>query len=509
MADTTLAAALAATAETVENRKAVLQQTHPLVDQYGATWTTLLDAYEGAGGFMDGAYLWQHAREDGAEFRRRRENARYHNFAKAIVNLYARYVMGKGVTRKTEDAGLTAWWEDVDGAQTTMDAFMGRALKLALAAGHEGILMDKTPETAAGPTKADERARPFVTLYQPTAIRDWRKVRNDLVALKLAEAAPNADIFAPVTTSDEPERYLLWTDTEWARFDADGELLAEGTHDLGRIPFLWLMPESSALHPEIGQSLVGDPNVHKALYNRCSEEDIVLRTQGFSLFVIQANNPDDVERIKAQFGGEVGPTRAIITAGAASFATPDQAVPEAIRANTAWLIQEIYRAAHVRFNRDSLAAESGEAIRLQHAELNEMLSGCAKECQRVEEQLAHLYFAWTSPSPEAAAQAYERSQTSIEYPREFFARELLVEIDEIAQAIALELGQTFETRLKSKLVRRMDPDLDPATLEKVDAELAQTNRPPDPQALQADLQANAQARLAAFIRPAMAEGAPA
>ena len=504
MAETTLAARLLGL--TGDARKAVLTLTHALHDQHHESWTILLDAYEGSGGFLTGDYLWQYKRETDTDFRKRKGQARYHNFAKAIVDLYVRYVMGKQITRTTKNAELEAWWENIDGAGASQHDVMVRALRLSLASGHQGLLVDKTPEAPTGPSRADERARPFVTLYSPTSILDWRIVRNELVGLKLAEDAPSADILEDAS-GEGPGQYLIWTPTEWARFTPDGELVAmagaEGVHNLQRIPFVLMRPEPSALHPFLGQSLLGDANVYRALYNRCSEEDEVLRGQSFSLFVIQANSPDDVERIKQQFSGEVGVSRAVVTSGTASYETPDQAVPEAIRKNISWLIQEVYRAAHVRFNRESLDAESAEAIRLQHSELNEMLVGTAAECQRVELELAKNYFAWTTPTPEAAMAAFDAAEVSVSYPSEFFVGEMLADLEALSQAIAIDFGETFTKTQKKRMARRYDPSLDLKTLEDVDKEIDGQKPREEPNGLGVadQLRANAAQRLGVIAEP--------
>lgn len=515
MAETTLARRLLDLEG--DSRKASLKATHALHKTYLDAWTTLLDAYEGSGGFLDGSYLWRYRREDTSPFNERQQQARYHNFAKTIVGIYVRHVLGKHLTRTTTNPELEAWWEDVDGAGTPIHDFMKRALKLGLALGHEGILVDKTPDLPTGPAKADERARPFLTLYHPPSILDWRLDRNELVGLKLAESARQPDILTPLSDSDEPEQYLLFDRAEWARFTPDAELIttelaAEGLHDLGLIPFVVLRPEPSTVHPFIGLPLLGDAKVYKALYNRCSEEDEVLRAQGFSLFVIQANSPDDVERIKQQFGGEVGTTRAVVTSGTATFETPDQAVPEAIRKNISWLIQEIYRAAHVRFDRESLDAESAEAIRLQHSELNEMLVGTAQECHRVEQALARMFFAWTTATPEQAEAAYQKAEVTISYPTEFFTSDMLADLEALAQALSIDFGETFKKAQKKRMARRYDPSMDVKTLDEIDAEIdaQQAEAESSVVAIGEQLRSNAAQRMAALMgdreqRAAMAE----
>ena len=74
-------------------------------------------------------------------------------------------------------------------------------------------------------------------------------------------------------------------------------------------------------------------------------------------------------------------------------------------------------------------------------------------------------------------------------------------MQEVAEALALQLGPTFTARTKQKLVRTMDPDLDKETLDEIDAELDET---PEPQVggeqdLRALLQQRSQQRLTPLL----------
>lgn len=483
------------TALSVDERRRALKTTHPLYATHRDTWDILLSAYEGRGGFLSGDYLWKYPNELAEDFTKRKAQARYHNYVKTLVNSYVRHVFGQGITRTTSDAGLDAWWADVDTAGTDVETFMMRATRLALPLGHVGLLVDKTQDAPEGPSVAEERGRPLVTLYTPLAILDWRLEQGvELIGLKLAERIEEPDLLADA--KDDAFRYLLWTPEEWARVDEEAETVTAIEHNLGRVPFVWFQPEPSAQYPVFGQPLV-PAGLVRAMFNRGSEEDEVLRSQAFSVLALQVPPDGDVEEARNQLGPDIGTTRALVVKGTVDWKTPDQAVPGTIRENFKYLVQEIYRAAHVRWERDSLDAESAEAIRLQHSELNEMLTGLANEAQRVETALAKLYFSWTSPTPEAAEVAFERANVVIEYPREFFTRDLLAEIQETADAIALSLGPTFTARLKKRLVRTMDPDVDEPTLKTIDAEL---DTPADaaPQALADQLRTGTVGRLAAF-----------
>lgn len=460
-----------------EDRKKLLARRHALHVEYSPHWAVFLDAYEGSGGFLDGEYLWKYPREETNDYTNRQTQARYHNYAKSLVNLYVRHVLHRDVDRKSEDERLTQWWSDVDGAGTKMTDLMKRAAHLALAIGHEGILIDKTTDVPAGPSRADDKGQPIAVLYTPQDITDWRLERNELVGLKLKESVDNPDILAKDEDNTESCQYLVWSQLEgWIRVDEDGELVTGpnagfDNPKLDLVPFAVLRPEASAAHPFLGQSLLGNANVFKALFNRCSEEDNVLRDSSWSMLTVSVPNDGDVAAVKEEVGTEVGTTRAIIAKGTIDWKGPNQEVPKSVRDAVQFLVQEIYRMAHANYQRDSRDAESAEALRIKHSELNEMLVGLAGAMMEAELAVARFFFAWMEPTPLLAQAAYDKAKVSITYPREFFVKDLLEELQIWAEAIALDLGLTFTQRTKLRAAKTLDPDMDETTLKKVEDEI--------------------------------------
>lgn len=443
-----------------EARTAILQQVHPLHAERSAGWRMLLDAFEGSGGFANGGYLWQYANEKQDEFEDRQEMARYHNYAKGLINIYVRHVFREGVKREAKSTPeLEAWWKNVDGARTRIDDFMKRGARLALAAGHTGCLVDKTTTPPTGPSLADDKGAIIASLFSAPAVLDWRLQAGEITGVKLLEGASPSSITDPVLTGDDATQYLLWDTRGWARFSHTGEVLAASNpaRPLGLVPLSMIRPEPSAEYPFLGMSLLGDPNVYRALLNRCSEQDEVARDQAFSMLVVSVAPEGDVSKAKAQIGTDVGTTRAIVVQGDAEYVTADMGVLEAIGKLIDFLIREIYRAAHVRWEMDSADAQSADAIRLQHTELNEMLANLGAELQRVELDLARFWFRWRFPGTDDAA--FEKANVTIVYPREFFIADLLQELEKWANALKLDLGLTFEHWLKRRVVDQLAPDL--------------------------------------------------
>jgi hypothetical protein len=454
-----------------EQKTEALESVHPDYTANVEHWQMLIDAFEGTGGFADGEYLWPYRNELPEDFGKRQKMARYHNYVETIIDLYCQHVFTREPDRQTDNEELREWWDDVDGHGTPMTDFLRQSVALALAAGHVGILMDQTTDEPAGPSKADQRARPFLTRYLATSITDWRMADTEVIGIKLREAVPAESIIDPVPEEDEALRYLLWDEEGWARFDHKGNLIAGGLPGLGLVPFEVVRPKPSILRPFMGRSLFSNSKIIQALFNRMSEQDEVLRNQAFSLLAVCVGETGDVEAARKQIGTQVGTTTALVSQGEAEYISPDMKIPEVLGESILQIIREMYRVAHMRYERDSLQAESAEAIRLQFKELNEMLQGLASELQRVEHQMAWFWCCWQSTTPQAAEALYEQANVTVNYPDEFFLADLILDLEGWTQAIHMGLGETMEKRLKKRAVRRLEPELQPDEAKKIEAEI--------------------------------------
>lgn len=439
---------------------AILERVHPEYSIRRQAWQVLLDAYEGSGGFLDGAYLWPYPRESAESFFERKAMARYHNYVETPIDLYVRFVF-QGVQRTSKNEEFNDWCQNVDGKGTTLDALLKRYASVALVHGHAGCLIDRTAEEPSGPSKADEQARTIAAIFTALSIPDWRYSREGLQAVKLIEAADAVGIAEELPEDESAIQYLLWDKEGWARFAGTGELKSAGVPGLGLVPLVLLQPKPVLEQNTIlGRALIGNPNVPRALYNRASEEDEVLRAQAFSLFVVTVPPDGNVDTAKQDLGREVGTTKAIVVrANSATYETPDQSVAENIRNNQVYLAQELFRSVHVRFKRDTAAVESGESKKLENGELNEALQGLAKSLAQAEQEIFRCWCAWESTSPEQAEQMFEAAEFTVIYPDEYFLEELQTELDAWAEAIRLDLGETMTKRIKKRAALRIEPNM--------------------------------------------------
>lgn len=484
---------------TANDRANVFKITHPAYAENVASWQIFLDAIDGQGGFLNGEYLDRYDRELENSFKTRKAAARYHNYSEALTNLYTRKIFSKPVQRSTSNEELTAWLANVDGAGTDMSAFVQRALTRALASGHVGALVDRTADAPTGPAKADEKSIVYLTQYLPTAIQDWRtKSDGTIVAVKLREGVGSTNLLEEHAEGDDAVQMLLWDNDSWVRVPhgADDQI-SSNTHGLGVVPFAVLTPKPLERWPIVGKALCGNANILKALFNRASEEDQVLRDQAFSVLTVDVPTDGDVEKTKSELGSDIGTTRAIVTHGTAKYITPDMNVPKAIRENISFLVQEIYRMAFIKATRESLQAESAEAIKLKQSELNDFLVSVADACQAFELRLIRFWCGWKSSNEAAAEKLFESLKLTVAYDRNFFLEDLGDDLKNWAMALKMDLGATMEKRVRMKAVHRLEPDLDDKEKKTVEQEIeAIANKPkPDPAALVQGLRSAAAARM--------------
>jgi hypothetical protein len=494
-------------------RKDAVRHQHALFREHEPAWTLMADAYEGDGGFLTGAYLWKFPAEVPNDYNERKDQARYHNYVETLVDIYVRYVCAQ-VTRTTTDKDLEAWWADVDGAGTSIADFVRDAAAHGLVQGHCGALVDMTPDEPTGPAKADQQARVIATLYPANSILDWRMDRRELVAVKLSEAAKPTAI-TDVEEDEEPKQYLFWTADEWARFDQDADLVSDRAHDLGLVPLALLRPKASKKHAFIGRPLLGNANVVRALYNRSSEEDHVMRGQGFSLLTVQLPadaTAEALEHAKAEVGANYGVARALVTVGSVNYVSPEMAIPGSIRENIQFLIRELFRAAHVTFASDSRDAESGEALQIKHAELTEMLRNFSATLSAFEQRIARIWFGWQSATPEQAEKRFEAAKVTAQYPHEFILKDLEADLRAWAAAVRFSMPPEFVKRLKKRIVRRIEPDIPADVAKTIDDAIDTMKDEPQVTAVNGggspeDLRARAAERLRRIVPPVEGEAA--
>jgi len=477
--------------------------THPLYQTYRDTWTKLGEVVEGNGGFLDGTALVAHPREwvdhkattpktPTKKLKARRTLARYENVARVLLDAYTGVMFREAPRRQVGPEGaqtphpLAVWWDDVDGAGTSMDACMAQAWRAAAAYGHVAVLFDRPKSD--GPTAADANA-PFLRLYTPLDMIDWlTDDQGQLVAVALLEVAPRPD-FQTLTTLPRVREVRA---DGWELRES-GVVIDRGAWDFGgRVPVEILYGQRRVLTPVIGQSILGDPKLFSDVYNLTSEIRELLRLQTFSLLNIPLGTGADaitVEQARTMLGEVVGTENAAFSGLPISYVSPDSAQVTVYMEERRDLLRTIYRLAGVPWEGDSRDVESGDAQRIKRDEFYARCAAYASECERVDYTIAEFWF--RSEHGDGWERAYDDAQVTINYPTTF-APEPMAELLASAQAaLALQMPKPFIDRLKGALVPKVLPSLTP---EEQQAITAAIEAQPDPEIERREMRAAAVAQ---------------
>lgn len=439
--------------------------------QWGAAWWQLArDAYEGAGGFLpphrradayggwnnaeQGApdlavqnapsYLVKFPRESVEYFHARKQRAVYRNVVAPVVDIYLGHLR-RSPPLRSAGAPLRAWWQNVDGRGSSLDAWLSVGMQRAQLYGWAAALVDRPagdlPISAGDPTRA--------TWLQPEELRDWQIAADGTLEWALLGSEIEQ---RDAATGDEVEvyEYTLWTRTEWARVrlvERDEVYSVEardgGEHALGRVPLAllrWAPSVGAGALYGISQ-VAGVIPLAVELFNVESELSHHLASSNFALLTINGDDPQRYANAK------LGSNNALVYplgAAAPAFIGPpaDIAVQYALRAEQ--LIDAAFQAAKLERPSAQPAqdAASGIARAYDFAATEATLQGFAKQCEAFERDLCALWSAWRGQPQDA--------ELSISYPRRFDARGLAEDLTAHLAALQDEI----RSQLPPEVIRR-------------------------------------------------------
>lgn len=468
---------------------------HPVYIRYLPIWQKFRDVFEGTGGFQDGSYLVAHPREwkdftqenpsnPTKKLKARRTLARYENVAATILDQKRTALFREPITRMVGGAKkgeaekphpLEDFWDNVDGTYCSIDWWMAEAFVASALFGHVFHYMDR-PSTPSALTAADQQS-PFLRLYTPMDVPDWlTDDRGWLTAVRLLEAQPRTDLDQQAAELRPRERVV--TDEYWELVEFNKarqvESRTKGLHKFGILPVVVQYAKRRSLTPVIGQSVLGDPKLYIDLYNLTSEIRELLRDQTFGILNVQlGTGPDKVSALEAQamMGDEKGSDNVMFTPGPASYVQPDTHNVTVYQEERKELLRTIYRLSAIPFESDSKDAEAQGSLKLKREDMNQVLSGYAKECEQAEYKIAELWFRSQYGETDWEKQ-YEDAEVVIRYPQTFDVTPFAELLEQAQAASTLEYGPKFMEELRKRLIPKFLPDLPSSTQDELEKELA-------------------------------------
>ena len=441
--------------------------THPDYADNENRWEFFLRSYMGGQDYKDGAYLTQYINEDKDEYQRRISLTPIDNHCRNIVHIYSSYLWRIPPTRNFNsldgNVALDPFLKDADLDGRSFNAFMKEAQIWSSVYGHVWLMLDK-PKSTAG-TKAEELQqgiRPYVTLFTPENVFDWRWERTEsgrfkLTYLKVRESIERID------NTNTRAFFRVWTEDEVQIYEVDNEqerLVETMDNPIGRIPAVFL-PSNRSVVRGIGISDLTDiAYMQQAIYQELSEIEQLIRI---------SNHPTLVKTYGTDASAGAG---AVINMPDEmdSNLKPYQIQPsgsnlDAVRAAIMDKVESINRMAHMGAVRGTEAqTKSGVALQTEFQLLNARLSEKADILELAEEQLWELFCIWQGITPDV----------EVYYPDSFDLRDYPNELAFLQQAKASGVRSNTFLREVDKAIA--DLILDDEELKQAHEEIDSTNQ---------------------------------
>jgi len=238
-------------------------------------WKFLLDSYTGGQAYREGAYLQRYALESDTQYAVRLLNTPLDNQCRSLISLYISFLFREKPVREfgslENNFTIEDILEDADLDGRSMDAFMKDVATWSSVFGHMWICVAK-PDVGAI-TMADEQAmnaRPYLSMYNPLAVTDWRWARQpnggyQLEYIKYVEEVNGTETVIKEWSYDTITTYKL--DTQQERVT---DMTVE-TNGLGYLPFVCAYAERSPVRG-LGNSLIDDiADQQRMIYNELAE----------------------------------------------------------------------------------------------------------------------------------------------------------------------------------------------------------------------------------------------
>jgi hypothetical protein len=441
--------------------------THPDYDNNERRWEFFLRSYMGGQDYKDGQYLTRYINEDKDEYQRRISLTPIDNHCRNIVHIYSSYLWRIPPTRNFNaldgNVALEPFLKDCDLDGRSFNGFMKEAQIWASVYGHVWIMLDK-PKSNVG-TKAEELQqgiRPYVTLFTPENVFDWRWERTEsgrfkLTYLKVRESIENID------KTSKRAFFRIWTEEEVQVYEVTDEmerLVETLPNPIGRIPAVFL-PSNRSVVRGIGISDLTDiAYMQQAIYQELSEIEQLIRI---------SNHPTLVKTYSTDASAGAGSVINVPDELDANL-KPYQIQPnggnlDSVRAAIMDKVEAINRMAHMGAVRGTEAqTKSGVALQTEFQLLNARLSEKADILQLCEEQLWEMFCVWQGVTPDV----------EVYYPDSFDLRDYPNELAFLQQARAS--GVRSNTFLKGVDKMIADLILDDEELNQAHAEIDSTNQ---------------------------------
>ena len=454
-----------------------LKETHKDYKSNIDAWNLYGMAYEGGLPFIKYC-LKINSRESLANWKSRQEEGLNFNFASSIIDLLNFYLTEKQPVRYLGGLDTDPLWQmflqDCDYNGTNYDTFMNETNKFASVYGYVGILVNKASTTFdTKQQEIDRGAYPYLTMYTPPNILDWKFIKNDI----------GRPILEYLKLKEPDNKYLLYSQNAWIMYEIDKNNnvieVGSGENTLGEIPFLWSFNIRNVASKLSGISDIKEiAPITASICRNISSGDEIIKFAGFPMLRLPKDREGTIS-----VGGNV----LVSPDGVLDFdpelgdaGKPDwleSKVLEPIEAILGWTdrkADEIFRLSHLsgvhgqRKSNNEVA--SGLALRYEGQQLNSLLNKKATQMCETELLILKYWLTWQNKKELIKSIKILRK-------REFATDDLTVSLDLNLKAIASIQSKLFNLKVKEKISKQVLPDLTDAEYDTIKREIDESYLP--------------------------------
>lgn len=258
-----------------------IQSAHPLWQSNIKRWQFLIRSYMGGQEYKDGKYLIAYQQENTEDYESRIDSTPLDNHVKNIVSIYNSFLFRQSPKRVygslEGDPTITAFLEDCDLDGRSFNNVMRDVSTYASIYGHTWVVLDKPAvQTYTRAEELDQNIRPYMTIYTPENVIDWRWSREyngvyRLTYLKVYEGNESgADLFR-IYTTDTIQLVAMMPG------DEKPKVIDEMVNALGIIPAVCVYTQRSPSRG-IGISDISDvADMQRSIANEHSELEQLIR----------------------------------------------------------------------------------------------------------------------------------------------------------------------------------------------------------------------------------------
>ena len=427
-------------------------------------------AHDGTEGFRDGRFLIPHSRE--MNYISRRDFSFYKNFFKPTLRAMIEPVFTEKASRSvTDETGaektdlmFNGFIEDCDNTGKPLQVFTERVVKTARLHGVSFAVMDnfrpeEMPETKGN--AKDMRVFPYVYMRKASHVEAYSvdKFGN-------LQSITFLDIPVSTTMADgkkkTEDRWRTWTANEViiSKKNDSGkmEVIETIQHGLGVIPVISVY----SINRDDNTNILVDPPLYDlarinavGIYNKDSEMRELERSQEFAVFCVQAEQAGNLT---------IGTNNVLFVpmgANMPEYVSPDSSTIKELRENQAALIESFFQIAEQNGVTGIQSSKSGVAKQWDFFAHESVLKKTSQMAINFETEIAELFKLYTD----------EKFDYIVDYPFDFQPQNVKEELEILDKALLMDLGNTGNAIVKSKVIRLVAADEKPELIKQATDEI--------------------------------------